>query len=128
MPPEWTAGTRHLQPSLFVLGAAKSATTALHDYLGQHPDIFMSDPKEPFYFEAEYGLGSAFYFQRYFSNWRGERIVGESRHRNLYLPYVPDRIYSTTPKLNWSQYCEIQLREPFRTGGTGIQDGKRHFH
>jgi len=27
----------------------------------------------------------------------GEAAVGEARHRNLYLPYVPERIYDTAP-------------------------------
>jgi Sulfotransferase domain len=99
LPSEWISeDRRNLQPALFVLGAAKSGTSALHDYLGQHPDIFMSDPKEPFYFEAEYDLGSKFYFNRYFSGWAGERIAGESRHRNLYLPYIAKRIYSYNPE------------------------------
>jgi hypothetical protein len=37
-------------PNLFVIGAAKSGTTSLHHYLGQHPDIFMSPVKEPNFF------------------------------------------------------------------------------
>ena len=40
-------------PNLFVIGAAKSGTTSLHHYLGQHPDIFMSPVKEPNYFAFE---------------------------------------------------------------------------
>ena len=28
-------------PNLFIVGAAKSGTTSLHNYLCQHPDIFM---------------------------------------------------------------------------------------
>jgi hypothetical protein len=58
----------------------------------------MSEPKEPYYFEAEYELGATFYFNRYFRHWSGERIVGESRHRNLYLPFVPERIHSHNPE------------------------------
>jgi hypothetical protein len=57
----------------------------------------MSEPKEPFFFEAEFERGTAFYFNRYFSHWKGEQIVGESRHRNLYLPYIPQRIYDYNP-------------------------------
>ena len=37
-------------PNLLVIGAAKSGTSSLHRYLGQHPDIFMSPVKEPNYF------------------------------------------------------------------------------
>lgn len=34
-------------PNLLIVGAAKSGTTSLHEYLKQHPDIFMSEHKEP---------------------------------------------------------------------------------
>ena len=34
-------------PNLLIVGAAKSGTTSLHNYLNQHPDIFMCSPKEP---------------------------------------------------------------------------------
>jgi hypothetical protein len=97
LPTEWRAGAHLRQPSLFVLGTAKCGTTAFHHYLSQHPDIFMSNPKEPFFFEAEYHKGPEFYFNRYFRDWTGERIAGESRHRNLYLPFVPKRIHSYNP-------------------------------
>jgi hypothetical protein len=34
-------------PTFFVIGAAKSGTTSLHRYLDVHPEIAMTDPKEP---------------------------------------------------------------------------------
>ena len=37
-------------PTFFVIGAAKCGTTSLHEYLDLHPDISMSDVKEPRYF------------------------------------------------------------------------------
>ncbi len=37
-------------PNLFLVGAMRSGTTALHEVLGSHPAIFMSDVKEPAYF------------------------------------------------------------------------------
>jgi hypothetical protein len=36
-------------PNFFIVGAPKSGTTALAEYLRGHPDILMSDPKEPFF-------------------------------------------------------------------------------
>lgn len=36
-------------PNLFLVGAAKSATTTLYAQLKTHPDVFMSDNKEPHY-------------------------------------------------------------------------------
>ena len=98
LPPGWSAGSSYRCPSFFVLGAAKSGTTSLHVYLDQHHEIFMSKPKEPFFFEAEYERGAQFYYNKYFGGWKGQRAVGESRHRNLYLPYVPARIFSYNPE------------------------------
>jgi hypothetical protein len=82
---------------VFILGAAKSGTTSLHYYLSQHPDICMSEPKEPFFFEAEYERGKQYYLNKYFPHWRGEPVIGEARHRNLYLPYIPMRIKEMFP-------------------------------
>lgn len=45
-----TPPDRPWKPNLFVVGAAKCGTTSLCHYLGQHPDIFFSRPKEPLFF------------------------------------------------------------------------------
>jgi hypothetical protein len=37
-------------PNFFLAGVAKSGTTALHAYLSQHPQVFMSPIKEPWFF------------------------------------------------------------------------------
>ena len=34
-------------PNLLIVGAAKSGTTSLHNYLNQHSEVFMCNPKEP---------------------------------------------------------------------------------
>ncbi len=84
-------------PNLFLLGAAKCGTTTLHAYLDNMPDVCMSRSKEPFFFEAEFEKGLAFYQEKYFAHWKGEPIIGDARHRNLYLPYVPKRIHQVNP-------------------------------
>ncbi len=40
-------------PDFIVIGAGKSGTTALNEYLDQHPEIFMSTRKEPNFFGLE---------------------------------------------------------------------------
>ena len=37
-------------PTFLTIGAAKSGTTSIYDYLKQHPEIFMSPLKEPRFF------------------------------------------------------------------------------
>ena len=44
-------------PNLFIVGAAKSGTTSLHNYLHQHPDVFMCNPKEPHFIKTVRGKG-----------------------------------------------------------------------
>jgi Sulfotransferase family len=44
---------RAMLPNFFIIGAAKSGTTALYYYLKQHPQIYMSAVKEPRFFAFE---------------------------------------------------------------------------
>lgn len=41
------------KPDFFIVGAAKAGTTALYDFLSQHPEIYMSPIKEPNYFAKD---------------------------------------------------------------------------
>ena len=41
------------RPNFFLLGAAKSGTTSIAQYLDQHPEIFVAKPKEPNFFAFE---------------------------------------------------------------------------
>ena len=41
--------TRAPRPDFLLIGAPKAGTTALHAALAQHPDVFVSEPKEPKY-------------------------------------------------------------------------------
>lgn len=36
-----------MRPNFLIIGAAKSGTTALFQYLAQHPEVFACEPKEP---------------------------------------------------------------------------------
>lgn len=86
--------TRDNRVGLFILGVAKCGTTTLNHYLNQHPSILMAQPKEPLFFEAEYESGNEFYLDKYFSSRDSQALLGDARHRNLYLPFVLPRIKS----------------------------------
>ncbi len=53
-----TAGAGRL-PDFIIIGASKSGTTTLWQYLRRHPDVFMAEPKEPEFFSKDdrYALG-----------------------------------------------------------------------
>lgn len=42
------------KPDFFLVGAPKCGTTALSEYLREHPQVFMSTPKEPHYFATDF--------------------------------------------------------------------------
>lgn len=88
-------------PNLFVVGAMKAGTTALHGYLGQHPEIFMCDPKEPGYFAraARTDTERAAYLAL-FAEGAGARYRGESSTQYSKAPAiagVPDRLARFAP-------------------------------
>ncbi|HYB24626.1 MAG TPA: sulfotransferase, partial [Solirubrobacteraceae bacterium] len=47
------AGEPGRLPDFFIVGHAKSGTTALYEMLRRHPDIYMPASKEPWFFAEE---------------------------------------------------------------------------
>lgn len=62
-------------PNLFIIGAPKSGTTSLYEWLKGHPDVFMSRFKEPCYFARDLAWEESGYYLRH----------GEDRDRYLAL-------------------------------------------
>ena len=60
-------------PSLFLAGVPKSGTSALVNWLGQHPDVVVSRPKEPNYFNTDLPLGLCADDAQYLSYFRSDR-------------------------------------------------------
>jgi hypothetical protein len=42
-----------MKPNYMLIGASKCATSSICHHLGQHPDVFMTEPKEPFFFSHD---------------------------------------------------------------------------
>lgn len=87
------------KPNLFVIGAQKSGTTSLHDFLASHPDIYMSEPKEPGFFTPEVGYypTDRSWYLGLFDDAGSARIIGESSTHYSKRPTfegVPERIDS----------------------------------
>jgi hypothetical protein len=89
------------KPNLFVIGAMKSGTTSLHEYLNTHPLIAMSEWKEPAFFVEELTLrrGEDWYLSL-FENDKRYRYLGESSTHYTRLPVfqgVAERLYRFNP-------------------------------
>lgn len=70
-------------PDFLLIGAARSGSTALFDYLSQHPDIFVSDPKEPHYFSLA-GEAPAFTGPGDDETINRDAVTEEDRYRALF--------------------------------------------
>jgi len=44
------------KPNFFIVGVPKSGTTAMSEYLGENPNVFMSHPKEPHFFADDFPM------------------------------------------------------------------------
>ncbi len=73
-------------PNLFIIGAAKAGTTALYDYLAQHPQVFLSRVKEPMFFSREenYARGLDWYEDVYFEGAEDFPVRAEATPHYLY--------------------------------------------
>lgn len=87
------------RPNFIVIGAARSGTTSLWEYLRSHPDVFMSPAKELIFFWERWHLGIDWY-ESQFATWRGERAIGEASPGYTIYPArrgVAERIAKTLP-------------------------------
>lgn len=85
------------KPNFFIVGAAKSGTTSLAYYLGQHPDIYMSPLKEPFYFIPNAGYSNYSEYMALFKKSGTAVAVGEASTGYLYCRRCPVLIHEFNP-------------------------------
>ena len=81
-------------PNFFVAGVQKGATTSLHHYLFNHPQIYLPRQKETKFFAdpSRYKKGFDFYESEYFADWKGEKMVGEVDPDYIYFDESIKRI------------------------------------
>jgi hypothetical protein len=90
-------------PNFLIIGATKCGTTSLHDFLSQHPQIFVHPKKELNYFSKHYNTKECLLsYQRQFEEARNAIAIGESSNsytRHPILPNVPARIAAILPNV-----------------------------
>ena len=118
-------------PNLLIVGAAKSGTTSLHNYLSQHSDIFMCNPKEPHYLinkeiginRIKIGISDFEQYKTLFAKGLSYKYRGESSV--MYLMY-PEIVIPKIKKLLGDQTrIIIMLRNPVDRAYSGFQHVKR---
>jgi hypothetical protein len=84
-------------PTFLIVGSPKCGTTALTQYLSAHSNVFVSNPKEPHFFDGRYDKGMDSYVRDHFSAWHDEKAGGEATPSYLLVPYVAERIRRDLP-------------------------------
>ena len=86
-------------PSALILGAQRSGTTSLFNYLAQHPDVLPPLGKEIHYFDLHYGRGVRWYRGRFpFSaRLRGVALTIDASPYYLLHPLAPERAAQLLP-------------------------------
>ncbi len=107
-----TAGRRSL-PDFLIIGAAKSGTTSLYNYLIQHPCVMPCFRKEVHYFDRNFNKSERWY--RSFFPVRGQHpagcsrsVTGESSPYYLFHPLAAERVSRVVPQARFL----VLLRDP----------------
>jgi hypothetical protein len=115
-------------PTFLIIGAARSGTTALYQYMKQHPEIFMSERKESNFFAYENEIldclgPGADYINNSINNLRdykglfegvsGERAVGEASPLYLYSEKAPGRIHHHIPEVKLIAILRNPIEQAF---------------
>jgi hypothetical protein len=94
-------------PDLFIVGAPKSGTTSVYEWLKTHPDVFMTPVKEPCYYARDLAADKSGNFLRYdvdrdryvalFADAGDATRIGEASTRYLYSNDAPRLIADEQP-------------------------------
>ena len=126
-------------PNFLIVGAAKSGTSSLHNYLNQHPEVFMPSynnegmkVKEPRFLIKELvqhrlhnGVWDFEEYQALFAN-AEEKMIGESTV--LYLYYYEHAIKNIKYYLGKDVKIIIMLRNPVDRAYSAFQHVSRGLH
>ncbi len=102
-------------PDFLIIGAQKAGTTALYQYLAQHPHVRPAITKEVHYFDTNFERGERWYRghfpRRPDRTWhRSGFLTGEATPFYLFHPWVPARVAECVPDVK----LIVMLRDPVR--------------
>ena len=95
-------------PDFVIIGAQRSGTTSLYDWLSANPAVAPASHKELHYFDIHYERGIGWY-RAHFPVRRAGRITGEATPYLLFHPLAPERVARDLPE---STRFVVLLRDP----------------
>lgn len=109
------------------IGVAKAGTSALHDYLIQHPQIGMGDKKEIHFFDQpqHFFFPNWFYFRyhKHFNFKSGKKVYGEITPIYLYWRSAAADIWEYNPKIKLIVILRNPVDRAYSQWNMNIQNG-----
>ena len=90
-------------PNFIIVGAPKAGTTSRYHYLSEHPQVFMSTPKEVNFFSSKEIIEQGLYYKSHliekwseylelFKEAGDRKAIGEGSVSYLFYPHTPEKI------------------------------------
>lgn len=101
-------------PSFMIIGAAKAGTTSLYNYFKAHPEVFMSEVKEPNYFSLEGGrpnLKGPLEPERVFNLLHRKTVTDRDAYERLFAAGGAKAIGEASPRYLYSAKAAAAIRE-----------------
>ena len=106
-----------MKPNFFIVGGSKCGTTNISYYLNEHPQVFVSELNEPYYFcrfdvpedfERSSMIKDEVKYLKLFENAKNHKAVGEATSAYLHCPHAASEIKKSFP----DSKIIISLRNP----------------
>ena len=98
-----------VQPNFIGLGAQKCASSWIHMVLEDHPEVFVSQPKELDFFTHHFNRGYSWY-EHFFVAAGTAQAIGEVSPSYFCDPLAPQRVHQYNPEIK----LILALRDPVR--------------
>jgi hypothetical protein len=131
-------------PNFLIIGAAKSGTSALYEYMKQHPQIYMSPVKEPNFFALEgekldfqgpgdqeaiarWSTTSIEAYRMLFQGASNQLAIGEASPLYLYSPKAPHRLRHYAPEMKLIVILRHPVERAYSAFLMMIRDGREPY-
>jgi hypothetical protein len=113
-------------PSVLIIGAQRSGTTSLFNYLAQHPDVLPPLGKEIHYFDLHYARGVRWYRGRFpFSHrLRKRALTLDASPYYLFHPLAPERAAQLLPDVKLVAVLRNPVDRAFSHYQHEVRDGR----
>ena len=112
-----------LLPNFLHVGPSKSGSTWLHEVLIEHPQVYLSQAKDLYFFNRYYDRGPGWYRAQFGDATRDRKIIGEICPDYLSYPQAPERIHAC---LGPDIKLMVTLREPVSRAFSGYLYLRKH--